>query len=244
MKIKDKIFLDRKGLETEGPITIVAFGDSITHGALCGCMNYETVYWNLLKQKINSFRDYVPVNVINAGIGGTTAKGSLCRLDSQVLAHSPDLIIVCFGLNDINDPLEDYLCALETIFRKCSEQCDTIFLTPNMLNTYVADDTPKEHIEYAKQTAEYQNSRKMDLHIDSAIKLARNIGIEVCDCYSMWKELSKTQDTTKLLINRINHPTAEMHQLFADALFQIIFNGLDTSKNYINPTTMYQKERN
>ena len=34
MKIKDKINLDRDGLIKYGPITIVAFGDSVTHGAL------------------------------------------------------------------------------------------------------------------------------------------------------------------------------------------------------------------
>ena len=62
MKIKDKILLDRKGLEKEGPINIVVFGDSVTHGALCGCFNYETVYWNLLRQKICAIWDYVPVN--------------------------------------------------------------------------------------------------------------------------------------------------------------------------------------
>lgn len=244
MKIKEKILLDRKGLEKESPINIVAFGDSVTHGALCGCFNYETVYWNLLKQKINAIRDYVPVNVINAGIGGTTAKSSLCRLEKQVLSHSPDLIIVCFGLNDINGSLTDYLSALESIFRKCKNQCDTIFLTPNMLNTYVADDTPKEHFAYAQKTAEYQTSGRMDLYINSAIKLARDLGVEVCDCYSMWKELNKTQDTTKLLVNRINHPAKEMHQLFADALFETIFNGTDTYETMSGETAMYQNERN
>lgn len=244
MNIQDKIFLDRKGLEKEGPINIVVFGDSVTHGALCGCFNYETVYWNLLRQKICAIRDYVPVNVINAGIGGTTAKSSLHRLESQVLSHSPDLIIVCFGLNDINGTLEDYLSALEIIFKKCKEQCETVFLTPNMLNTYVAEDTPKEHIEYTKKTAEYQTSGRMDLYIHSATKLARDIGVEVCDCYSMWKELSKTEDTTKLLINRINHPTQEMHKLFADALFETIFNGADMCKSKNRETAMYQNERN
>lgn len=244
MKIKDKILLDRKGLEKEGPINIVVFGDSVTHGALCGCFNYETVYWNLLRQKIHAIRDYVPVNVINAGIGGTTAKSSLHRLESQVLSHSPDLIVVCFGLNDINGTLEDYLSALESIFNQCKQQCETIFLTPNMLNTYVAKDTPKEYIEYAKKTAEYQINGRLDLYINSAIKLARDIGIEVCDCYSMWKELSKTEDTTMLLINRINHPTQEMHQFFADALFETIFNGTDTCKANNGETAMYQNERN
>jgi hypothetical protein len=51
MKFQEKIFLDRKGLEKGGPINIVVFGDSVTHGALSGCFNYETVYWNLLRQK-------------------------------------------------------------------------------------------------------------------------------------------------------------------------------------------------
>ena len=218
--------------------------DSVTHGALCGCFNYETVYWNLLRQKINAIRDYVPVNVINAGIGGTTAKRSLCRLESQVLSHSPDLIVVCFGMNDINGTLEDYLSALESIFKKCKEQCETVFLTPNMLNTYVAEDTQTEYIEYAKKTAEYQASGRMDLYINSAVKLARDIGIAVCDCYSMWKELSKTEDTTKLLINRINHPTQEMHQLFADALFETIFNSVDTCEARNGENAMYQNEWN
>lgn len=244
MNIREKIFLDRKGLEKEGPINIVVFGDSVTHGALCGCFNYETVYWNLLRQKICAIRDYVPVNVINAGIGGTTAKNSLRRLESQVLSHSPDLIIVCFGLNDINGTLEDYLSALESIFNQCKQQCETIFLTPNMLNTYVAEDTTKEYIEYAKRTAEYQTNGRMDLYINSAVNLARDIGIAVCDCYSMWKELSKTEDTTKLLINRINHPTQEMHRLFADALFETIFNSTDTHEAGNGETAMYQEERN
>ena len=47
--------------------------------------------------------------------------------------------------------------------------------------------------------------------------------VAVCDVYSKWKEMAKTKDTTLLLANRINHPTREMHQLFADSLFETIF---------------------
>ena len=75
MIISEKINFDMKELIKNGPITIVAFGDSVTHGALrSGEINYETVYWNRLKKKINAVRNYVPVNVINAGIGGITAE--------------------------------------------------------------------------------------------------------------------------------------------------------------------------
>lgn len=224
MHIKDKILLDRKGLEQYGPITIVAFGDSVTHGALCGEINYETVYWNLLRKMILAVRNYVPVNVINAGIGGITASGSVGRIESQVLTHRPDLIIVCFGLNDVNEPLERYLSALRTIFEKCrASGADVIFMTPNMLNTYVAPDAPKTHLEYAAVTAKYQTEGRMDQYMESAVRLAEEMGVAVCDCYAKWKKLAETEDTTKLLINRINHPTPEMHELFADSLFQMIF---------------------
>ena len=225
MRIKEKLYMDYDGLVKNGPITIVAFGDSVTHGALGGGeINYETVYWNRLKKKINERRNYVPVNVINAGIGGITAKGSLGRLESQVLKHEPDLIIVCFGLNDVNGSLEDYLGSLEIIFKKCVENgIETIFLTPNMLNTYVAEGTEEQFIGYAAVTAKMQNEGKMDKYIYAAVELAEKSGVKVCDCYSEWKALSETEDTTMLLANRINHPAKEMHDLFADRLYKVIF---------------------
>ena len=223
MDIKEKILLDIHGLKKYGPINIVVFGDSVSHGAVNGYFDYENVYWNLLKQKLHNFRDFMPINMLNASICGTTASSSLDRMENQVFAHNPDLIVVCFGLNDVNGTLENYLKALTEIFDRCiHNECQTIFLTPNMLNTYVADDTPKEYIDYARKTAEIQNSGRMDSFIYAAINLAESKGITVCDCYSKWKELSKTEDTTLLLANRINHPTSEMHKLFADELYTII----------------------
>jgi lysophospholipase L1-like esterase len=225
--IWEKLQLDYDGLIEHGPITIVAFGDSVTHGSVSGDeINYETAYWNRLKQKLNAVRNYVPVNVINAGIGGITAAASLGRMQRQVLAHDPDLVIVCFGLNDVNGPLEEYLDALREIFTRCTAQgIDTVFMTPNMLNTYVPEDTPKEHWDYAHVTAEVQNGGRMDRYMQAAIEVANETGAMVCDCYSAWKKLAETEDTTMLLANRINHPTSEMHELFADKLFKLIMEG-------------------
>lgn len=224
MKISEKLLMDQSGLIENGPITIVAFGDSVTHGAVGpGEFDYETVYWNRLRKKINDVRNYVPVNVINAGIGGITAKESLTRMEGQVFAHNPDLVIVCFGLNDVNGTLNEYISPMKSIFERCnSQKCDTIFMTPNMLNTYVADDTDENLRGYAAKTAEMQNSGRMDKYIYSAVQVADDLGIKVCDCYGEWKKLAKTEDTTMLLVNRINHPTKEMHELFADGLFKII----------------------
>ncbi len=240
MDIREKIKLDFDGLTQNGPINIVIFGDSVSHGALCNEIDYETVYWNRLKKKINGIRNYVPVNMINASIGGVTAKYMLDKIEDRVLKHEPDLVIVCFGLNDVNGEIEDYLNALEIIFTKCRESgSDVIFMSPNMLNTYSADDTQEQYKEYSFTTAEYQNSGRMDKYIYSACDLARKMNVKLCDCYSEWKKLSETEDVTMLLANRINHPTREMHELFANMLFDVIF-GSEATGGDADSGTMYK----
>ena len=239
MRVREKIMLNMDGLIEHGPINIVIFGDSVSHGAMNEYIDYENVYWNVLKKKLNRFREYVPVNMINAAIGGVTAKHSLGRLEKQVLIHEPDMVIVCFGLNDVNGRLEDYLSAMKEIFEKClAVGAEVVFMTPNMLNTHVAEGTAERYLNYAARTAEMQNSGRMDQYIYSAIDLARECGVTVCDCYSCWKELAKTQDTTMLLANRINHPTPEMHNLFADRLYEVIMGEGVATKD--GDSTMYR----
>ena len=239
MKIKDKIQLGLEGLIEYGPINIVAFGDSVTHGAFgAGQIDYEAVYWNKLKKKLVEYRNYIPINVINAGIGGIDAKSSIKRIDTQVLNHTPDLVIVCFGLNDVNGSYEVYIDSLKEIFKRCSAVTDVIFMTPNMLNTSVSEETEERYKEYSKKTAEMQNSGRMDKYIYGAVELAKEMNITVCDCYSEWKKLSETQDITMLLDNRINHPTREMHGLFADMLYKTILEESDAAADTVS--TMYE----
>ena len=142
-----------------------------------------------MKQKINNLRSYVPVNVINAGIGGITAKSSLARMDKQVLAHNPDLIIVCFGLNDVNGELEDYLDSLKEIFTKAQNSgAEVIFMTPNMMNTKLARVTEDE---IAKTLSDIFANRQLnglfDRYIESAKKVCEEQNVPVCDCYAIWK---------------------------------------------------------
>ena len=63
----------------------------------------------------------------------------------------------------------------------------------------------------------------MDRYMDAAKEAAEKCGAKVCDCYGAWKKLAADGvDVSALLCNRINHPNAEMHQLFADMLFDTI----------------------
>ena len=78
--------------------TIVALGDSIVEGYGVG----EGWPEMLARSLSTSFPD---VRVINAGRSGDTAGQGLSRLEDDVLAHGPDLVLVSFGLNDMKNGL-------------------------------------------------------------------------------------------------------------------------------------------
>ena len=216
MKVKERL-LNCKDMDTllqDGAINIVCFGDSITHGGLgFDQTHYETTYWHRLRKLLSTVNDYVPINMINSGIGGSATRHAINRIERDVLCYHPDLVIICFGLNEVTKPLEIFMESLSIIFEKIgSKGHDMIFMTPNMQNTYVHKKTPKQYIEYASETAEYQNSGKMDEYMDAAKKLAEKYNVPVCDCYAEWKKMAANGvDTTDLLANYIHHPKSAMH---------------------------------
>ncbi len=227
MKIVEKL----NGDYSQGAVTIAFLGDSVTHGCfgsgneMHSQFNFDAVYHNRLRQMLNILFPLRPISIINAGIGGDCAKGAQLRLERDVISKTPDLSVVCFGLNDINGSLEDYVNPLEKIFAELSQRgIETIFMTPNMLNTYVAEELSGSPLaEYAESCAEYQRGGRMDKYINAAKECAHSRGIPVADCYSGWKAMSDCGiDTTKLLANRINHPIPELHKFFASELMRTI----------------------
>ena len=75
---------------------------------------------------------YDQVTVINAGIGGHQSVQGLERLEKDVLAHTPDLVLVLFGGNDANyGSLETFRPAMtEMVTRLQQAGCEVILLTP------------------------------------------------------------------------------------------------------------------
>lgn len=235
MNIKQK-FIDRQNV-LDNPLPVIAFiGDSVTQGCFECFFNEQNqidtvfrphlAYSRLVADKLTAIYDRVPPTIINAGRSGDTAWGIFERLGRDVLQFYPDLTIVSCGLNDCNcSTAEEYGNNLSKIFDQLKRAgSEVIFLTENMMCTYVPDMlTDQRLIDIAKRSAEKQNSGELDKFFDTAKAVAKKFGVRVCDCYSKWKEMAKDGvDTTALLSNGINHPTAEMLHLFADELVKII----------------------
>ena len=166
------------------------------------------------------------MNIINAGISGNGAKGALKRLERDVLKFHPDLTVVCFGLNDSGGGLEglqDYKDSLEQIFSQLEDVgSEIIFMTPNMMATEVSCHVTDPHfIAIAEDACKRQNEGIMDQYMQAAKEVCAQHGVRVCDCYEKWKALAASGvDVTELLANKINHPTREMHWLFAYSLVE------------------------
>lgn len=82
------------------PITVGVIGGSITQGS--SATNEKNSYAYLFYQWwVNAFPD-TEVNYVNAGIGATNSYLAVHRVDNDLLAHKPDVVVVEFSVNDSN----------------------------------------------------------------------------------------------------------------------------------------------
>ena len=238
MEIIKKLAAKNKDVYACRPATIAFFGDSVTQGCFeiyeTGDGGLDTVYEpenNYASKTASILRQLCPaaqLNVIAAGISGDSAPNGNNRLDRDVLPFKPDLTVVCYGLNDSGGGLagiERYTTALESIFTRLQEAgSEVIFMTPNTMNfntsCHITSDLFKR---LAVQFAKVMEDGVLDAYIDAAKATAEKCGVPVVDCYSKWKAMEASGiNTTELLSNKLNHPTRDMHWLFAWMLVQQI----------------------
>lgn len=85
----DEVDVDQEALGKETtPPTVVMFGDSVTEQGLA--QQVEKIFDEEGRQPV----------FINAGKGYDNATSALDRLNKDVLAHRPNVVTICFGLND------------------------------------------------------------------------------------------------------------------------------------------------
>lgn len=240
MKIMKLIKAKQNDAFANGHITIACLGDSVTQGCFelidrDGTLNgiepvYEqqNSYANLLAKALGYLYPSVSFNVINAGISGDTAQGGLERIERDVLRYKPDLVTVCFGLNDCDGGSEGaplFAQTLGRIFDRIkTEGIEVIYISPCMMNTSISP-TMKSEIERSvgATTMAIQNDGIFDMYIDAAKRICEEKNVPCCDCYGKWKRLAANGvNTTELLSNKINHPSREMHWLFVESLLDTI----------------------
>lgn len=219
---------------------IIAFlGDSVTQGCfevylkgtdIKTVFDSTAAYSEKVKKILGMMYPEAPVAVVNFGVNGSTAVQGAARMERDVLSCQPDLLVVCFGLNDSAGETEGisvYKEALRQIFVQAKNAgIEVLFMTPNMMNTYtrysITDDIFRNLAEIFGRR---QTNGVLDAYMDAAREVCREEEVILCDCYAIWKKMFESgADTTALLSNDLNHPTREMHELFAWQLVNTMLN--------------------
>lgn len=91
-----------------GALTVLAMGSSSIEGV--GASRPELGFVPLLESGLERRLPGVQVTVVNKGIGGETARETADRLQREIAANDPDLVIWQLGANDVlrNRPMDDF----------------------------------------------------------------------------------------------------------------------------------------
>ena len=108
--------LDRTGarIQSGKPLTIVAMGSSSTEGS--GASARAMSYPSRLEQELKDRFPGIEIRVINHGVGGQDVPEELIRLERDVIAEHPDLVIWQVGTNAVLR--RDDLSADEQLIRR------------------------------------------------------------------------------------------------------------------------------
>lgn len=241
MTFIEKIKQKSTDIYTVKPLTIAFLGDSVTQGCFelyprhsggVGVVyDNEAVYHNVVRKILNLLYPQLPLSIVNAGICGATARQGRERLDTDVISYHPDLTVVCYGLNDCKrgmGELNAYIENLTNIFERLKKiGSEVIFMTPNMIGERVNESLIDAELRrIASEVCTEENQRTLDAYLKSAIALCEEKNVAVCDCYKNWKAMKAAGvDVTSMLSNDINHPTRELHIMFAYELVKAMLRG-------------------
>ncbi len=82
-----------------GALRVVALGSSSTTGLWV--LGSDATYPQVMRRELAALRPGAQIDVINSGRIGDTISGTLARLQSDVFAYRPDLVIWQLGTNDV-----------------------------------------------------------------------------------------------------------------------------------------------
>ncbi len=149
------------------PVTIVFLGDYVTSPDSLPDGNPNHV--SLLSDWFdNKYPDQV--TVINSGMNANTISHMKDRVASDVLNHSPDLVVISAGLNDAlggwKIPVEEYAKDYQGIVEEitASGETEVLIRTPNPTLSYIKNREMMKYIQETRKLAAADNVHLFDFY--------------------------------------------------------------------------------
>ena len=207
--------------------TIIAFGDSLTEGTAWWENNGLDTYPDILA------RSFPNSTVINAGARGDSTYNAILRFENDVLAKNPDVVLMCFGMNDQAWEVQ-YDRPVQTLerYRKQLVQMivalqnigtDVILVTPNPVNEEAYSPTASNNYEYGL----------MDEYCNEMREIALEYG---CGLVDINREITVRGISTYVGSDGI-HQTAAGHTLYGECIaahLNAVYNGINRATVTVN----------
>ena len=165
-------FADEPAVKLKANDRIVFLGDSITQGG-AGPNGYVT----MIRQALDKKHADLKIEVIGAGISGNKVPDLQRRVDKDVIAKKPTIVVIYIGINDVwhgeKDPArgtmpDAFVAGLKEVIGKCRDAgAAVVICTPSVIG---------EKLEGANAL-----DAKLDQYSDLSRNLAKELKLPLCD---------------------------------------------------------------
>ncbi len=214
------------------PVRIVALGDSTTAPEKSWAPEVPEVYADLLPGALA--RQDIAAEVVNAGIGGSTTRDALLRLDRDVFSHHPRIVTVQFGINDSWIDADEgatgpevtraeYRNNLRAIIAAArAHRARVVLMTPNPMrwaDPYYLK-VFREHPGLLDEEQPRGIDRLLDQYAQDVRDLAREQRVPLVDVLAAYEAYGRTpgHSVSELLIADGFHPNEQGQQLVCTLL--------------------------
>ena len=201
----DQLPKTKAKLKAKQPLTIVAWGDSITNGAQLWTSGDKTaqaraIYHALFAEMLRKKYGYEEIQVVNSSKGGYQTHQALPNIQKEVLDHKPDLVIMALGAADtiysnFNTFRDNWTKIIE---RLRAEGIEVICWVPTPIEFQV-----KKGDQFAEHVRTYAKEKNLPLADPRACFLVRG------------------EPALGTLIPDDAHPNQRGHELMANVLFAL-----------------------
>lgn len=194
--------------------TVLFFGDSITTGCNCsGWMDRAPHMESWPEMTVSALRlEYPNANIryINTAVGGKKTLWAIESVDERVAAYNPDLVILAFGMNDVEMPAEEHAAQLSKLVSLVKEKCpmaEVLVISTTLPN--------EEALRYWSDQYRFE-----EVYEETLLKQFPNLPLVRMG--SMHSALLKRKRFCHMTGNNINHPNDFLARAYAQSLFKTI----------------------
>jgi lysophospholipase L1-like esterase len=212
-------------------VNLIFYGDSITAGwEASGCdenvINMSTLQefhnyihrppflpaWaSIVTNTIMEYYGYNDITKINRGAGGSTSSWGNTNAAALVNHHKPDLVVLAFGMNNVQDEPEKYeaeIAGIISTIRSQNPNCEFLLVSPMIPN-------PEIQVFINNKLAKQQ---EVLYHLQKSMS-----GIAVAPVNSMFHELSRYgKQYLDITGNCINHPNDFSVRIYAQTILSAL----------------------